>query len=116
MIQRAMMAAAFIDHFRQEGEEVKQFTRFKKGVSPNPGGKPKAEARPNSGEPEKPGRDIRRSYLARSSGEKLANLQNGQRATAIAGATTQAEAAQLLSISPQDTHSRVERLVLVKMF
>ena len=51
------MAAAFIDHFRQEGEETKQFTWFKKG---NPGGKLKIAADHNCDPSQNMARDTRK--------------------------------------------------------
>lgn len=55
---------------RLRAEKAKEATQFKEGISPNPGGKPKAEVNPKSGSPEKtPKRDIAEMHARSTAGQ-----------------------------------------------
>jgi hypothetical protein len=84
--QKAAIAVGWYDIHEEEAAKRKKATRFAPDESPNPGGKPKSEVRPDSDEPEE--RDYKKENATRASAvtAAAASVSRYKVEQAIAGA------------------------------
>lgn len=104
----AMASAAIFPLIQAEAAERRKATQFEKGKSPNPGGKPKAEARTESSEPDRDHKaEDSRSTIGQIAKKAKTSMHKARQAVAVQKAVA---AGELPEEAPQEVMSGKKKL------